>query len=165
MRRGQLVPDDVVVSMVRERTGCLRCRGGFLLDGFPRTTAQAAALDSILSELGVALDFTLCYEMPLEEVVARLSGRRTCLGCKAVYHTTTRPPRVEGVCDQCRGRLVQRADDRPESIRIRMHAYEESTRPVAEYYTRAGKLVTIPASGTPEEILQRTLQAVGGRLA
>lgn len=165
MRRGRLVPDDVVVSMVRERACCLRCRGGFLLDGFPRSTAQAEALDSMLTELGVALDFTISYELPLDEVVARLSGRRTCPACKAVYHTRARPPRVEGLCDQCGQPLVQREDDRPESIRTRMHAYEESTRPVARYYERAGKLVTIQASGTPEEILNRTLLTLNGQPA
>jgi adenylate kinase len=165
MRRGELVPDDAVVALVRERAGCLRCRGGFLLDGFPRTVSQAEALDALLAEQGLTLDAVLSYELPLEEVVARLSGRRTCPGCKAVYHLATRPPRVEGVCDQCSGRLVQRADDRPESIRVRLRAYEESTRPLADYYTGDGKLVPIPASGTPEEILARSLAALNGRTA
>jgi adenylate kinase len=160
MRRGELVPDAVVVAMVRERVGCLRCRGGFLLDGFPRTVSQAEALDELLTEQGVALDAVLGYELPLEEVVARLGGRRTCVGCKAVYHLTSRPPRAEGVCDQCGGRLVQRDDDRPESIRVRMRAFEECTRPLTEYYRRTGKLVSIRASGTPEEILGRTCQAL-----
>jgi adenylate kinase len=163
MRRGELVSDDLVVSMVRERAGCLRCRGGFLLDGFPRTVAQAEALDALLVEQGVALDHVVSYELPLDEIVARLSGRRTCAGCAAVYHITTRPPRAHGVCDQCGGELVQRADDRPESVRVRMHAYEESTRPLTEYYQRAGKLVPVPASGTPAEILDRTLRALDAR--
>jgi adenylate kinase len=160
MRRGDLVPDDVVVALVRERAGCLRCHGGFLLDGFPRTRSQAEALDLLLTEQGVTLDAVLSYELPLEEVVARLGGRRTCPGCKAVYHVVTRPPRAEGVCDQCGGRLVQRDDDRPESIRIRMRAYEESTCPLAEYYAQRGTLVPVQASGTPEEILSRSLLAL-----
>jgi adenylate kinase len=160
MRCGELVSDDVVVALVRERARCLRCRGGFLLDGFPRTVAQAEALDGLLAELDVALDAVLSYELPLEEVVARLSGRRTCPGCKAVYHLAARPPRAPDVCDQCGGRLEQRADDRPESIRVRMHAYAESTRPLADYYSRAGVLVSVPASGTPEEILARSLAAL-----
>jgi adenylate kinase len=163
MRRGELVSDALVVSLVRERARCLRCRGGFLLDGFPRTVAQAEALDDLLAEQGMTLDAVLNYELPLEEVVARLSGRRTCPGCKAVYHATARPPRAEGVCDQCGGKLAQREDDRPESIRVRMYAYEESTRPLAEYYGRAGKLLTIEASGTPAEILGRSLAALTGR--
>jgi adenylate kinase len=165
MRRGELVPDDVVVAMVRERSGCLCCRGGFLLDGFPRTVAQAGALDGLLTEQGVTLDAVVSYELPLEEIVARLSGRRTCPGCKAVYHVTARPPRAEGVCDQCGGRLVQREDDRPESVRVRMAAYEASTRPLADYYGRAGKLVRVRAEGTPEEILRRTLDVLNGRPA
>jgi adenylate kinase len=163
MRRGELVSDAVVVALVRERARCLRCRGGFLLDGFPRTVAQAEALDVLMTEQGVTLDAVLNYELPLEEVVARLSGRRTCSGCKAVYHLTTRPPRAEGLCDQCAGRLVLREDDRPESVRVRMRAYEESTRPLAEYYRRAGQLLTIEASGTPAEILGRSLAALNGR--
>jgi adenylate kinase len=165
MRRGELVPDEVVVALVRERARCLRCRGGFLLDGFPRTVAQAQALDALLAQQGVALDAVLSYELPLEEVVTRLSGRRTCPDCKAVYHLAARPPRAPDVCDQCGGRLVQRADDRPESIRVRLHAYEESTRLLAYHYGRAGKLVAVPASGTPEEILARSLAALNARMA
>jgi adenylate kinase len=165
MRRGDLVCDAVVVSMVRERVRCLRCRGGFLLDGFPRTVNQARALEALLAEQGLALDAVLSYELPLEEIIPRLSGRRTCSGCKTVYHLVARPPRAEGICDQCGSRLVQREDDRPESIRVRMHAYEESTRPLTEYYQSAGKLVTVRASGTPERILERSLQALGKRIA
>jgi adenylate kinase len=165
MRRGELVPDAVVVSMVRERARCLRCRGGFLLDGFPRTVAQAEALEALLAEQRVALDAVLNYELSLHEIRVRLNGRRTCSGCKAVYHLTTRPPRAEGVCDHCGGRLIQREDDRPESIRVRMHAYDESTRPLTEYYERIGKLVPVCALGTPQEILRRSLQALSKRVA
>jgi adenylate kinase len=163
MRRGELVADEVVVALVRERASCLRCGGGFLLDGFPRTRAQAEALDGMLAEQGVTLDGVLSYELPTDEIVARLAGRRTCPGCKAVYHVAARPPRAGGACDQCGGRLVQREDDRPESIRIRMRAYEESTRPLAEYYGQKGALVRVRASGTPEEILDRSLRALKGR--
>jgi adenylate kinase len=164
MRRGELVPDPVVTALVRERIGCLRCRGGFLLDGFPRTVAQADALDGLLADQCLGLDAVLSYELPAAEVVARLSGRRTCPGCKAVYHLAACPPRAEGVCDRCGGRLVQRGDDRPETIRVRLRAYEEWTRPLAGYYGRTGKLVAIPASGTPDEVLGRTLKAVNEQL-
>jgi adenylate kinase len=157
MRRGELVSDDVVVAIVRERSSCLRCRGGFLLDGFPRTCAQAEALDKMLAEQGVALDAVLCYELSLEEIIARLSGRRTCRACKAVYHIQTRPSQIEGVCDHCGGELFQREDDRPESIQTRMRAFAESTRPLTDYYARRGYLVTVSASGTPEQILARSL--------
>jgi adenylate kinase len=157
MRRGELVSDGLVVSMVRERSGCLGCGGGFLLDGFPRTVAQAEALDELLDEQGVKLDAVLSYELPLAEIVDRLSGRRTCSQCKAVFHQTARPPRKEGTCDLCGGALIQREDDRPESIRVRMQAYDESTRPLAEYYRQTGRLITVSAYGTPEAILERTL--------
>ena len=124
MRRGELVPDETVLALVAERGGCLGCCGGFLLDGFPRTVAQADALDKLLKEQRVKLDAVLSYELPLEQIVARLSGRRTCAGCKAVFHLEARPPKVKGVCDHCGGSLYQREDDRPESIRVRMQAYE-----------------------------------------
>jgi adenylate kinase len=160
MRRGELISDALVVALVRERVRCLRCHGGFLLDGFPRTVPQAEALDTLMDEQGLSLDAVLSYELPLEEVVDRLSGRRTCPGCKAVYHVTDRPPRIEGVCDKCACGLVQREDDRPSSVRVRMQVYEQSTQPLNEYYERAEKLVMIQASGTPAEILARSLGAL-----
>jgi adenylate kinase len=101
--------------------------------------------------------------MPIEQIVERLSGRRTCPGCKAVYHVTGRPPKVEGVCDHCGGELYQREDDRPEAVRVRMDAYKESTAPLTDYYRDKGLLVTVPADGTPEEIYERTLAALEGR--
>ena len=158
MKRGDLVPDATVLAMVTERVECLRCAGGFLLDGFPRTVAQAEALEKLLTDNKLGLDAVLNYELPLEEVVARLSGRRTCPNCKAVYHVTGRPPKAEGVCDACGGKLMQREDDRPESIRVRMHAYERSTSPLTEFYTKRKLLVSVTASGSPEEIFQRTMR-------
>jgi adenylate kinase len=163
MRRGELVSDGLVVSMVSERSGCLVCGGGFLLDGFPRTAAQAEALDELLEQQGVGLDAVLSFELPLTEIVDRLSGRRTCSKCKAVFHATARPPQKKGVCDLCGAPLIQREDDRPESIRVRMQAYEESTRPLADYYQQTGRLVSISAEGTPEAILERSLGALQAR--
>jgi len=160
MRRGDLVPDETVLALVAERVGCLRCEGGFLLDGFPRTVAQAEALEKLLAGDKVQLDAVLSYELPLEQVVSRLSGRRTCAGCKAVFHIQTRPSKVEGVCDHCGGKLYQREDDRPESIRVRMEAYERSTAPLAEFYRQRKLLLPISAEGTPEEIFHRTLDAL-----
>ena len=118
----------------------------------------------MLNGSGVPLDAVISYELPLEAIVARLSGRRTCADCKAVYHVASRPPRVEGICDHCGGRLAQREDDRPESIRVRMRAYEESTQPLSDYYRRDGRLVAVVASGTPEEIVQRALAALASKL-
>lgn len=160
MRRGELVPDTTVLDMVRERVGCLRCCGGFLLDGFPRTVAQAEALAHLLEQERLSLDAVLSYDLPIEQIVARLSGRRTCAGCKAVFHVQARPPRVEGVCDHCGGKLFQREDDRPEAIRVRMEAYERSTAPLAEFYRQRGLLVSIPADGSPDEIFERSLECL-----
>jgi adenylate kinase len=160
MRRGDLVPDQTVLALVAERLGCLRCEGGFLLDGFPRTVAQAEALEKLLAGEHLKLDAVLSYELPLEHVVARLSGRRTCPDCKAVFHIDARPPKVAGVCDHCSGKLYQREDDRPESIRVRMEAYERSTAPLADFYRRRKLLVTISAEGSPEEIFSRSLDAL-----
>jgi adenylate kinase len=165
MRRGELVPDDLVVAMVRERAGCLRCRGGFLLDGFPRTVAQAVALDGLLDGQAATLDAVLSYELPLEEIVNRLSGRRTCAACRAVYHVSANPSRAGAVCEQCSGPLIRREDDLPESIRVRMRAYEESTRPLLAYYQVRGQLLTIPARGMPDDILERSLNALDDRRA
>lgn len=163
MRRGELVPDETVLEMVRERVRCLRCAGGFLLDGFPRTAAQAEALEQLLEAERLKLDAALSYELPLEQVVARLSGRRTCAGCKAVFHVQTRPPKIEGVCDHCGGKLYQREDDRPESVRVRMQAYEQSTAPLTDFYRHKDLLVSISADGTPEEIYRRSLKALDGQ--
>jgi adenylate kinase len=127
--------------------------------------AQAEALDELLDQQGVRLDAVLSYELPLGEIVERLSGRRTCSKCKAVFHVTARPPANEGICDQCGGALVQREDDRPESVRVRMQAYEESTRPLADYYQQTGRLLRIRAEGAPEPILQRTLVSLQERAA
>jgi adenylate kinase len=160
MRRGELVNDELVVTMVEERSGCLQCQGGFLLDGFPRTVSQAEALEEILTGMRVKLDAVLTYDLPIDEIVDRLSGRRTCARCKAVYHVKARPPKVEGVCDACGGPLVQREDDRPESVRVRMKAYADSTQPLIDYYDARGLLLTISADGSPEAIYDRTIQAL-----
>lgn len=160
MRKGELVPDTIVLNIVRERVACLRCHGGFLLDGFPRTVAQAEALAELLRQEGVTLDAVIHYELPLDRLVARISGRQTCPACKAVFHTQGRPPRVPWTCDACGERLVQREDDRPESVRVRMDAYERSTAPLAAYYERQGLLAHVPAHGAPEDVFQRTLVAL-----
>jgi adenylate kinase len=160
MRRGDLVPDATVLQVVRERLACLRCPGGFLLDGFPRTVAQAEALQSMLEEQNLALDAVVNFELPIDEIIARLAGRRTCKDCKAVYHVTGLPPKKEGICDKCGGTLVQREDDRPESIRVRMEVYEKSTAPLTGFYRRLGLLVPVTAQPFPEGTLARTLTAL-----
>ncbi len=160
MRRGELVPDATVLNLIRERGHCLRCHGGILLDGFPRTAPQAEALDEMLNRENLQLDAVLNYTLPIETIVDRLGGRRTCSSCKAVFHLAARPPKTPGVCDHCQGKLVQREDDRPEAIRVRMDAYDHSTKPLIEYYSRRGLLQTILAEGTPELIYERTLSVL-----
>jgi adenylate kinase len=123
--------------------------------------AQAEALEKLLNKLKLKLDGVISYELPLPEVVARLSGRRTCPDCKAVFHVDARPPKSTGVCDHCSGRLYQREDDRPESVRVRMEAYEKSTAPLAQFYREKGLLIPISGEGSPEEIFERSLGALG----
>lgn len=164
MKRGELVPDGTVLAVVRERSGSLKCPYGFLLDGFPRTVAQAEALQEILKELGVELDGALDYVLPIDEIVSRLSGRRTCSVCKAVYHRTAKPSKVEGRCDHCGGDLYEREDDRPRSIKVRMEAYARSTAPLTEFYQKRGLLIPVEAEGAPDAIFQRTMLALRARV-
>jgi adenylate kinase len=163
MRRGELVPDKTVLRLVGERPRCLGCSGGFLLDGFPRTVAQAEALEELLKQEGVILDAVFNYDLPLHKIVARISGRRVCSKCKAVFHVETKRPQFDGICDQCGGMLVQREDDRSEAVEVRMKAYEQSTRPLIEFYQKRGLLITIDAEGSPEEIYKRTRLLAMGR--
>ncbi len=163
MRRGELVPDSTVWELVRERRACLQCRGGFILDGFPRTLSQAVSLAQLMKSEGLSLTAVVSYELPAEAIVARLAGRRTCQKCKAVYHIVERPPQLEGQCDRCGGKLFQREDDRPESIEVRLEAYERSTRPLIDFYSNSGLLRQIEATGSPEQILDRTLPEIDAR--
>lgn len=164
MQRGELVTDETVIGLIRERKRCLHCKGGFMLDGFPRTLPQAVSLDRLLSIEGIALDGVISYELPTEQVIARLSGRRVCPQCKSVFHVATKPPRHEGVCDKCGSALEQRADDRPEAIAVRLKAYTDATEPLIDYYRAKGLLVAIPADGEPMEIVARTLDALAERV-
>jgi adenylate kinase len=147
--------------MVHERIDCLRCRGGFILDGFPRTLRQAESLKQLMESENLTLDAVVNYELPLGEVIARLSGRRTCQQCKSVFHIIGQPPRVENVCDHCGGALYQREDDRPESITVRLAAYERSTAPLIAFYSALGVLRLVAATGSPMDICTRTIAALG----
>ncbi len=158
MRRGELVPDATVWEMVRERSHCLLNCGGFILDGFPRTLGQAVSLKDLMEKEQIPISAVLNYELPLDEIVRRLSGRRTCEKCKAVFNVKDRPPKVEAVCDRCGGRLFQREDDRPESITVRMEAYDRSTAPLIQFYKNLGLLMPVLAKGSPDEILARTME-------
>jgi adenylate kinase len=156
MRRGELISDDIVWNLVRERCACLHCKGGFLLDGFPRTLAQAERLQVLLNQEKIELDAVVNYELPVQEIIHRLSGRRTCVQCKSVFHLTEQPPKSAGVCDRCGAKLVQRDDDRSEAVALRMSVYQQCTEPLIDFYDGLGMLVTIHAKGTPAEICDRT---------
>ncbi len=162
MAKGELVSDETVLALVRERVGCLRCVGGFLLDGFPRTVAQAEALEELLKAENLPLSAVVDYELHIDKIVQRLAGRRVCSGCKAVFNVNDKQS-LPGICPHCGGRLYQREDDRPEAIRVRMETYHRSTEPLIEFYRQRGLLLTISADGTPAEILQRTVAALDAR--
>ncbi len=164
MHRGELVPDRTVLELVGERGRCLSCRGGFILDGFPRTVAQAEALDHLLYVHKVTLDAVISYETRPESLAIRIAGRRTCPSCKAVYHLEAKPPRQAGVCDHCGTALVQRTDDRPEASMVRLKVYEKSTAPLIAYYREKGQLISITATGTPEEIFGKTVAIMKKKL-
>lgn len=163
MHRGELVSDETVLRLIRERMGCLTCRGGFLLDGFPRTVPQAAALDVLIAEHGMFIDLALSYELPEEAIIARIGGRRTCPVCKSVYHAQLHPPRSPGLCDSCGAPLVQREDDLPGAVHVRQQAYLTSTAPLLAYYGNRDVLVHIEATGTPSDVFNRTLEAIAKR--
>jgi len=160
MRRGELVPDATVWEMVRERSTCIVGCGGFILDGFPRTIAQAESLKGLMEQKRILLSGVVNYELSVDEIVSRLSGRRTCEKCKSVFHVTERPPKVDGVCDRCQGKLLQREDDRPEAIAVRLEAYQRSTAPLIRFYKELGVLLPISAKGSPDEIFDRTMASL-----
>jgi len=162
MDRGELVPDDVTIAMVRERLERPDCAKGAILDGFPRTTAQAEALDRMLADMGRKLDAVISFEVDEEEVVRRLSGRRICRQCQAPYHIEFDPPAQDGVCDRCGGELYQRDDDKPETVRNRLRVYLEQTAPLVEYYRKAGLLHTVDAMGDIDTVTQRLKAVIHG---
>ena len=138
MEAGTLVPDEVTIGIVRERLGKDDCKNGFMLDGFPRTVEQADALEKILDELNLKLTKVLNIHVPAEDLIERAVGRRICKKCGATYHVKFNPPKVESKCDNCGGELYQRADDNAETMKTRLSTYENSTRPLIEYYKKAG---------------------------
>ena len=160
MDAGKLVPDEVTINMVRDRLAEPDASEGFLLDGFPRTTPQAAALDKLLADLGTALDLVLELVVADDEVIRRLSGRRTCRGCGKIWHVEFDSPSREGVCDRCGAELFQRDDDKPETIAARLREYAEKTAPLVDYYGAQGKLVGIDATGPVEDVTVRAIDAL-----
>jgi adenylate kinase len=160
MERGELVPDEVTVAMVRERLQKPDSESGVILDGFPRTIEQAEVLKALLAEQGKAIDAALFIDAAEDELVRRLSSRWTCRNCQAVYNVMSNPPREEGKCDICGGELCQRADDVPETVRNRIRVYWQQTRPLVDYYQDQGLLITIKSEGGIERVQQKIQEAL-----
>jgi adenylate kinase len=166
MREGGLVPDEITIAMAAERMQQPDALDGFLLDGFPRNIAQSEALDAMLRDWGHKLDAVLDLEVPEDEVVRRIAGRRTCRkDNKHIFAVPNNPPRREGVCDLCGGELYQREDDREETVRKRLAVYHEETEPIIDYYRAQGLVVTISALGTVPQVTQRAMAALPERNA
>jgi adenylate kinase len=160
MDAGDLVPDEITIGMVRERLGDDDAQRGFLLDGFPRNVPQARTFDEILEEIETPLHVVLELVVDDDEVVRRLSGRRTCRNCGQIWHVDFDPPSVEGVCDSCGGELFQRDDDKAETVRHRLEVYYEQTSPLVGYYAEKGILVGIDAMGPVDDVTDRALAAL-----
>jgi len=158
---GALVPDDVMGELIAERLAKSDASGGFVLDGFPRTLSQVKTLDGVMRRLGASLDRVFLLSAPEVEIIRRLTGRRVCPACGAVFHLDNRPPRSAGVCDACGSALVQRADDDEEVIRERLRVYREQTLPIAEVYRTRGLLEEIDATGDPQVVFDRLRDRVG----
>jgi adenylate kinase len=161
MDAGDLVPDEVIIGMVGDRLAEPDAREGFLFDGFPRTVPQAEALDELLVARGVPLDVVLELVVDHEEVVRRLTGRRTCAGCGRIFHLEYDPPSAEGVCDDCGGELQQRADDQEDVVRNRLEVYREQTEPLVAFYETRGQLRRVEAQGEVQDVTDRVLAALG----
>ncbi len=161
MDSGALVPDELVLGMIEERLNQPDADSGFILDGFPRTVAQAEVLGQILAGRNERLDKVVAITVPDEEIVKRISGRRTCRSCGAMYHMSYEPPRKTGVCNDCGGELYQRDDDAENTVRSRLQVYASATKPLLDYYGNAGILAQIDGIGRPEEIERRIRSAAG----
>lgn len=158
MDKGDLVPDEVVIGILKDRIAQDDCQKGFILDGFPRTVEQAEALD----KMGVQIDKVIEISVPDEKIISRLSGRRVCEGCGSSYHLEHKPTKVEGVCDLCGSKVVQRVDDKPETVLSRLETYREKTAPLKGYYENKGKLVTVNGQEDIADTSKLTLAAIEG---
>jgi adenylate kinase len=159
MNAGKLVPDEVVIGIIQDRLKQSDCENGFILDGFPRTVVQAEALDSTLTAMQNKIEHALSITVDDAELLGRLTGRRTCRSCGAMFHVMFKPPKKEGVCDACSGELYQRDDDKEATIRNRLDVYKQQTAPLIDYYQAKGLLRNIAGTGKIEEILEK-IQAV-----
>ncbi len=160
MAKGELIPDEIVIALVEQRIAKPDCADGFLLDGFPRTDNQAVTLEEMLAQIGRKFDGAINFEVSDEELIKRLSGRRTCPDCKATFHVVAAPPKQEGVCDHCGGKLIQRSDDNPVSIKTRLQEYAAKTAPLINFYEDRGQLNNVDANADPGTIFDRVVEVV-----
>lgn len=160
MDKGELVPDSVVIGLVKERIAQEDCKKGYILDGFPRNTAQAEALDKVLNDMGMPLDSALSVDVPKDDLMKRLTGRRTCKNCQQMYNVYFSSSKKEGVCDRCGGELFQRDDDKEETIRRRLDVYEAQTAPLIDYYGKRGILKSVMGVGSIDEIFKKVCAAI-----
>lgn len=160
MERGDLVPDDIVIGIFRERSIRPDAEGGFILDGFPRTVAQAEALRKILAERGQGIDRVVSIDVPEEDLVGRIAGRRTCRSCQSMYHVQASPPKAAGKCDRCGGELYQRADDNEDTVRERLRVYRSQTEPLIDHYDRDGVVRRVRGTGPIESIYEAIQAAI-----
>ena len=161
MDQGLLVPDELVVDLVVDRVNQEDCADGYVLDGFPRTIPQAEALTKALASQGQKLDYAIDVDVPDENIVRRMSGRRACVGCGVTYHLEYAPTKKEGICDVCGGELILRDDDKPETVEKRLGVYHEQTQPLIDYYTNAGILKRVDGTVDIEEVFQAVVQILG----
>ncbi|GAB4537841.1 MAG: adenylate kinase [Thermodesulfovibrionia bacterium] len=161
MDRGELVPDKIILGLVEDRLKRDDCKNGYILDGFPRNITQAEALDKMLNDLNMPLDAALCVDVPFDDLMKRLTGRRTCRSCGQMYNIYFSPPKKEGACDKCGGDLYQRDDDKEETIRKRLEVYEASTAPLIDYYKKKGILKTVIGVGSIDEIFNKVCAILG----
>jgi adenylate kinase len=161
MDKGELVPDSVVLGMVQERLKQDDCKKGYILDGFPRNTAQAEALDKMLASLSMSLTAALSVDVPLEDLMKRLTGRRTCKSCGQMYNIYFKAPAKEGVCDKCSGELFQRDDDKEATIKKRLEVYTAQTEPLIGYYKNKGILKSVSGTGSIDEIFKKVTEVLG----
>ena len=152
MDKGQLVPDELTVQLLLDRVANKDCENGYVLDGFPRTIPQADVLDAELTKLGDKVDFAINVDVPDENIVRRMSGRRACLKCGATYHIEHIPPKQEGICDKCGSELVQRDDDKPETVQNRLSVYHEQTQPLIDYYNKKNILKSVDGTKDMQEV-------------
>lgn len=161
MDQGLLVPDELVVELVADRIQQEDCANGFVLDGFPRTIPQAEALDEALAKMGEHMDYAIDVNVPDENIINRMSGRRACLECGATYHIVSIPPKVEGICDKCGSKLVLRDDDKPETVRKRLEVYHEQTQPLLDYYQKQDILRTVDGTLPMEAVFGSIVEILG----